>query len=203
MNMTAVNMTAANTAAATRARPADRPRKLRRLLVLCLALLPLACASLEDTQPPTIHLSNVRIGTAGLFAQELFLDVRIGNPNDVDLPLAGLTFTLDINGREFATGLSNETVTVPRLGYATVSVAGTTDTLSVIRQLMTIGESDRVAFRLHGLAYVGHAGISRRVPYERIGELSLVPSGRGPGAPGVPGLPGAQNGVRTFAPVAR
>ena len=168
---------------------------MKRYIAFAIVLLLAGCASVDDARPPSIQLSNLRLGTGGLLNQELLIEIRIGNPNDFELPLTGLTFQLDVNGLPFADGLSNAAVTVPRLGYATVPVTGNTNIVSVFRQLMFLGKSDRVTYRLHGNAYVGRLGINQTLPYERKGELSLLPApgGAGPG-------PG---GVRTLAPVDR
>ena len=176
---------------------------MKRFISLAVVILLAACASVDDAKPPSIQLSNLRLGTGGLLNQELLIEIRIGNPNDFELPLTGLTFQLDVNGQPFAEGLSNAAVTVPRLGYATVPVTGSTNIISVFRQLMFLGKSDRITYRLHGEAYVGRLGINQSVPYERKGELSLLPDST-PAVPGGrrPNRPG-DNGVRTLAPVDR
>ena len=173
---------------------------MKRYIAFAIVLLLAGCASVDDARPPSIQLSNLRLGTGGLLNQELLIEIRIGHPNDFELPLTGLTFQLDVNGLPFADGLSNAAVTVPRLGYATVPVTGNTNIVSVFRQLMFLGKSDRVTYRLHGNAYVGRLGINQTLPYERKGELSLLPDGSRP-APGGAG-PGP-GGVRTLAPVDR
>ena len=146
---------------------------MKRLILLAFTCLLTACASVGDVTPPTIQLANMRLVSAGLLSQELMLQIRIGNPNDFDIPLNGLSFTLDVNGESFADGLSNETVTVPRLGYATMSVSGSTSTLNLFRQLMALGTSDRIAYRLHGQAYVAGVAGSTPYPFDRRGELTL------------------------------
>jgi LEA14-like dessication related protein len=173
---------------------------MKRFFAVTLVLLVAGCASVDDAKPPSIQLSNLRLGAGGVLNQELLIELRIGNPNDFELPLTGLTFQLDVNGQPFANGLSNATVTVPRLGYATVPVTGNTNILSVFRQLMFLGKSDRITYRLHGDAYVGRLGINQSVPYERKGELSLLPNG---GTPSPGGSPPVDDGVRTLAPVDR
>tara|TARA_R110002072_G_scaffold58955_2_gene149880 strand:- start:4124 stop:4660 length:537 start_codon:yes stop_codon:yes gene_type:complete len=176
---------------------------VKRFLVLGLFLALFGCATVEEAKPPSIQLSNLRLGNGGLLNQELLIEIRIGNPNDFDLPLTGLTFELEVNGQPFADGLSNATVTVPRLGYATVPVNGNTNILSIFRQLMFLGKSDRITYRLHGTAYVGRLGLNQSVPYERKGELSLQDA-----LPGIPDQPGGRSqpkrgggGMRTLAPV--
>ena len=137
---------------------------MKRILVLGFFFLLIGCASVEDAKPPSIQLSNLRLGNGGLLNQELLIEIRIGNPNNFELPLTGLTFKLEVNGQPFADGLSNATVTVPRLGYATVPVTGNTNILSIFRQLMFLGNTDKITYRLHGTAYVGRLGINQSVP---------------------------------------
>jgi LEA14-like dessication related protein len=172
---------------------------MKRFLVLGFFFLLIGCATVDDAKPPSIQLSNIQLGNGGLLLnQELLIEIRIGNPNDFELPLTGLTFELEVNGQPFADGLSNTSVTVPRLGYATVPVAGNTNILSIFRQLMFLGKSDTITYRLHGTAYVGRLGINRSVPYERKGKLSLQDAL--PRQPGQPASPGG-GGMRTLAPV--
>ena len=166
---------------------------VKRFFALAVCFFLTGCAAVNDAKPPSIRLSNLQIGTAGLLSQELLLDIRIGNPNNFSLPLNGLTFQLDVNGRPFAEGLSNEAIEVPRLGYASVSATGTADTLSILRQLLSISTSDRITYRLHGTAYLGGVGHNRAVPYDRRGEISLLPESGSD----------AKYGLRTFVPMIR
>ncbi|NQV19987.1 MAG: LEA type 2 family protein [Rhodospirillales bacterium] len=148
-----------------------------KLLMLPLVFLLGACAtSTQDAAPPTIQLTNLRLGALGLLSQEFLLDIRVGNPNDFALPMDGLTFRLEVNGKYLAEGFSDQRVDVPRLGYATVAVTGTTDTLSVVRQLLSLGQSDTLDYSLSGIAYFGRLGVRRSVPYTRTGSISLSPA---------------------------
>lgn len=166
---------------------------MKRLLVVLALLVPLGCATPEDAKPPTIDLVNLSLVSTGLLSQELRLDIKIGNPNDFAIPLSGLSFNLDVNGQPFADGLSNQSVTVPRLSYATVPVTGNTNTLSLLRQLMTLGNSDRIDYRLSGTAYIKQFGQSDSVPFERKGSLSLLPTSSSGQS--------RQPGIKLFAPI--
>lgn len=167
----------------------------RLYLFLLVLLAPLGCATPERVEPPSIDIANLQLASTGLFSQEFVMDLRIGNPNDFAIPLRGLSFKLDVNGLPFAEGLSNNAVTVPRLAYANMEVTGTTNTLSLMRQLMSVGNNDRIDYRLYGTAHVGHVGGNDAVPFERKGSLSLVPppQGRGQGP----------SSIRMFAPSPR
>jgi len=160
---------------------------LYRFLALFLVAAVTACTMVEDAKPPTIELTNIRMGQPGLLSQQFVMDLRVGNPNDFALPLEGMTFRLDINDQQFAEGFSNETVTVPRLAYATVSVTATASLLGIVRQFMALEGRDTLSYRITGDAYVA-GGLGRRtVPYVREGELSLAPPARTPrqAAPGM------------------
>lgn len=150
--------------------------RLKLLMLPLIFLLGSCTTSTQDAAPPTIQLTNLRLGALGLLSQELLLDIRVGNPNDFTLPLDGLTFRLDVNGKFLAEGFSDQRVDVPRLGYASVAVTGTTDTLSVVSQLLSLGQSDTLDYKLSGIAYVGRLGVRRSVPYTRAGSLSLLPA---------------------------
>ena len=165
----------------------------RAWIILFVLLAPLGCATPENAQPPSINLTNLQLGTPGLLSQELKLDIKIGNPNDFDIPLTGLSFNLEVNGQPFAEGLSNESVTVPRLSYATTRITGNASTIGLIMQLMTFGQRDKIDYRLFGVAHVGRLGIKDTVPFERKGSLSLIPPplGRSQGPAG----------IRMFAPI--
>ena len=148
-----------------------------KTLVGLFALLALAtCAQISETRSPQVHVVDIRLLQSGLFEQRFQVELRIGNPNDFDLPLDGMTFELDLNGRRFAEGFTNQTVTVPRLGEARISVAATTTLFDMMEQALILGERSELSYRIEGVVYL--RGLSRRqVSYERGGRLRLLPEG--------------------------
>lgn len=162
-------------------------------LVLFVLMAPQGCATPDNVKPPSITLTNLQLGSTGLLSQELKLFIKIGNPNDFAIPFTGLSFNLEVNGRPFAEGLSNDSVTVPRLGYAAMLVTGNASTLTLIMQLMTVGQRDRIDYRLFGTAHVGQLGLTDTVPFERKGSLSLLPTPLGHSQ--------GPAGIRVFAPL--
>lgn len=144
-----------------------------------LALLVLAaCAQIGEMRSPQVHVVDIRLLQSGLLEQRFRVELRIGNPNDFDLPLDGLTFELDLNGRRFAEGFTNQAVTVPRLGEARVSVDASTTLIDMMAQALILGERAELSYRIEGVVYL--RGLARRqVPYERGGRLRLLPEGPG------------------------
>jgi len=169
---------------------------MRRLwLILFVLLASPSCATPDNVQPPSIDIAGFRLESAVLLSQEFALDIKLGNPNDLAIPLTGLAFKLGVNGRPFAEGLSNHSVTVPRIAYANTQVTGTTNTLSLLRQIVTVGIKDKIDYRLFGTARVGRLGQNYSVPYDKKSSLSLLPAALGNSQ--------ASAGIRMFAPSPR
>jgi LEA14-like dessication related protein len=153
-------------------------RFLHALMGLAALLALAACAQIGEMRSPQVHVVDIRLLQGGLLEQRFRVDLRIGNPNDFDLPLDGLTFELDLNGRHFAEGFTNQTVTVPRLGEARISVDASTTLIDMIEQALILGERSELSYRIEGVVYL--RGMARRqMPYERGGRMRLVPEGQG------------------------
>lgn len=145
------------------------------LLGLAALLLLGACARLGEVEPPQVRLADIRLLESGLFEQRFRVDLRLGNPNDFDLALGGLTFELELNDLPFARGLSNQAVTVPRLGEARVSVVASTTLIDMVQQMLILGERSDLSYRIEGVVYLRGAA-ARKLPYETAGRLRLLPA---------------------------
>jgi LEA14-like dessication related protein len=144
-------------------------------LIGLLALLALgACAQVGEAEPPQVRLTDLRLLPGGLLEQRFQVDLRLANPNDFDLALDGLTFELALNDRPFAEGVTNESVTIPRLGEATVRVVASTTLMDMVQQALTLGERDDLSYRIEGVVYL-RGGLRRKVPYARSGKMQLLP----------------------------
>lgn len=146
--------------------------RVARLIALPLLLLGAACTSTQPI-PPQVFISDLRLLDSSVFEQRFQIDLRIGNPNDFALPLDGLTFDLDVNGADFASGFSNQSVTVPRLGEAVLSVTASTTLVDLVQQMVLLAERGDLTYRVHGVAYLDSLA-RRRAPYESIGTFRLL-----------------------------
>jgi LEA14-like dessication related protein len=146
----------------------------RRFLSLAGAAALAGCATGDPLLPPQVRLADIAFQEAGLLEQRFQVDLRLGNPNDTALAIDGLTFKLEVNGVALAEGLSDHSVTIPRLDEAKVPVTTTTTVFDVVRQILALQNREAVAYRITGLVYLD--GFARRsVPYEMSGVLQLRP----------------------------
>ena len=144
------------------------------LVLIVLGLLLGGCASLSGISPPRVNVSNVTPQDMTLFEQKFLVQLRVQNPNDMDLEVKGMTFDLDLNGKSFATGLSNKAVTIPRFGSNVVDVEVISGLAGFLRQLksFTGGAPPKFTYRLRGKLYL-EKPVSTTLPFDEQGELDL------------------------------
>lgn len=139
------------------------------LMVVAVALS--GCVTQQVVEQPRIALQNVRILKAEGLLQYLQVDLLVSNPNDFDIPLTGLDFSLAINGKDFASGLSNRRVTIPRLGDATVPVEVTVSLLSLFQVLQAARGARSLDYSIAGKIHLDTM-VLRTVPFDKTGSLT-------------------------------
>ncbi|MEM7170790.1 MAG: LEA type 2 family protein [Pseudomonadota bacterium] len=131
-----------------------------------------SCQLPTDFETPDFRIINVQLLPGGLFEQRLLLSLRIINPNDFALDIDGANMNLQLNGQAFGRGVSDQRVTVPRLGEGQMDFTVSTGLLEVVQQVMTLAERDSLDYKITGTAFL--SGLSRRsVPYEIEGRFGL------------------------------
>lgn len=145
---------------------------MRRLLLCFLLLWLTGCASVpKHLSPPNISLADIEFGDFSLLEQKMVLTLRLQNPNNIDIPLDGLTTQLEVNGQTLAQGSSNARVTIPRLGETTLRLNVTSNLVGLIKQLRLLqtGQGKQLPYTLRGQAFIPQR--SAPVPFEHQGEL--------------------------------
>ena len=82
---------------------------------------------------------------------------------------------LELNDRPFARGLSNQAVTVPRLGEARLRVVASTTLIDLVQQVLILGARSDLSYRIEGVVYLRGAA-RRKLPYETSGRMRLLPA---------------------------
>src|SRR5690242_7885742 len=89
---------------------------MRTIAISFMALGLSACSSYLHLQTPDLSIVNVELLKSDFLSQQARVRMRVQNPNDRVLPIKGLTCTVEVNGEEFAHGVSAASFTVPALG---------------------------------------------------------------------------------------
>ena len=159
----------------------------RRFLSLVLAALPLAgCATLPSRDPPQITVAGVEPLQGEGLELRLLVKLRVQNPNDAPIDYDGVFVKLDVQGKAFASGVSDARGSVPRFGEAVVEVPVTVSAFRMARQVVgAIGAMergagvDKIRYDLRGK--LSGAGFSS-VRFGSQGEVALPGAGAGAGS---------------------
>ena len=144
-------------------------------------LLLTACASLSglaSLQKPGVTLVNLQMAESTWLEQRFAVDLRVSNPNNVELPISGLNYDLALNGNKLATGGSNEDLTIPALGERVIRLTVSTSTLDWIKQLRDYrrlaerGEKLDLNYALTGKLFLRDS-IVNSLPFARSGVVEL------------------------------
>ncbi len=129
----------------------------KRIAALLSALVLWSCAPAADLQTPAVMLSDIRpSGRMTVFEQRYDIALRIQNPNQMDLPLDGLNYSVALNGQEFARGVSHDHETIPALGESVVHVMVSSNAMDWIRQIAEIQAHPDMnpSYKISGTLYV-------------------------------------------------
>jgi len=132
-----------------------------------------ACSPLPDkVTPPTVALVSLRPVELGLFEQRFQLGLRVENPNAVDIPIAGLRYTLHLNGVELAHGTTQETLVLPAHGEKRFTVPLNASLAQLWQQFKAL-QQGHLAYRLVGdLSIQNH---SKTLPFDYSGQIDFKP----------------------------
>jgi LEA14-like dessication related protein len=145
-----------------------RPAVLMALLAIALT----GCAGLGLGQPLKVSLAGVEpLEGAGMEARFL-ARIRVQNPNEAPITYDGVAVEVDLNGRSFASGVSDARGEVARFGESLVELPVTVPGSTILRQVFgfIMGDRGKVTYRVRGFFNTGTFG---RVPFDSTGEIDL------------------------------
>lgn len=139
-----------------------------------VALVSCGCALAPKLTAPTLTIVGVRLEASDLLAQHLKVRVHVRNPNNRRLPVKGIEYTLDVDGRPFATGDSAASFVVPALGEVEFDMNVTTNVAGTLVRLLSRapGASGSVPYRLSGKISLSE-GWLQSIPFEQHGTFTL------------------------------
>ncbi|MGH8800560.1 MAG: LEA type 2 family protein [Casimicrobiaceae bacterium] len=141
-------------------------------LALAVAVLAVAACALVPPriEPPVIALAEVGIERLDADAIRVKLVLELANPNDAEVTLDALAFTLALAGRQVVDARMLDRRTLPARGRARIDVVASASFEAWRRALDAAVRRGAVAYEIAGTATVD----GRRLPFARRGEKSLV-----------------------------
>jgi LEA14-like dessication related protein len=109
----------------------------RNALLVLLAfgvLLFGGCASLQGREPVQVIIAGVEPLQGEGLELRMLVKLRIQNPNDLPLDFNGVAVQMDVQGKLFATGVSDAAGSVPRFGETIINVPVSISVLRIAHQ---------------------------------------------------------------------
>lgn len=148
-------------------------------LLVAIALVS-GCAITGDlANAPRVSLADLRLAEVGLLEQRYVAWLRIQNPNDTDLNVRGMEYTIYLNGRKFADGVSDRDFSVPGYGEEIVEVNLTSTALRVLDQFRSLSEGESQVLRYRIAGSLSLEGLRRSVAFSHQDEIDLSPGAGG------------------------
>lgn len=152
-------------------------RSLRMLFVAACTVLLAACSTLgSNLQAPKLEMLSVQMLSTDMFAQRFKVRVKVINPNELELPVRGLEYTILMMGDSFAEGLSTESFVLPALGEAEFDMLVTTNFVSSFGRLLSRvqgGKLENIDYEITGKIMV-EKGMVRKVPFNHRGTVDFA-----------------------------
>lgn len=147
------------------------PRNNSAAPFLAVAVLLAACATTPKLEPPKVSIVGLKVVSAEVWVQHLKVRLQLHNPNDRDLPVTALEYTVEIAGQGIASGSYAESFVVPAHGDAELDTNLTANLASALLRLLTHVPSTLVPYRLAGKITLAE-GLGR-IPFDE--HASFIP----------------------------
>ncbi|MGF6793253.1 LEA type 2 family protein [Paraburkholderia sp. 35.1] len=137
------------------------------------------CAGLFGADPLRVNVAGIEPIAGQGMEMRFNVKLRVQNPNDSAVSFNGVSLDLELNGKPFATGVSDQSGTVPRFGETIVTVPLTVPAFAAVRQAFALAgaaQSGQVPYVLRGKLAGGVTGTTR---FTDQGTLSLPSSDTG------------------------
>ena len=151
-------------------------RRLALMAVVCLSLLSLVgggCAALPKYEAPKLSVVSLKMQGGDFFSQRVLVRMRVFNPNTRELPIEGLTYSIEVNDAELGNGATAAPFTVPAMGEAEFDMQITANLAGALAKLLSRrNSSEALDYRLRGSVNLS-SGFLRRIPFDERGSVKL------------------------------
>jgi LEA14-like dessication related protein len=145
---------------------------MRSLLAVWLSLTLVACASLTgDLDPPTVTVENVESLSNSGSTPRFLITLRIANPNKQALDIVGVSYSMELLGKELINGVTNDVPRIEPYGEEVVKLEAGIRLFELLRLLASLGreQADELDYRFE--AKIDFEGF---LPTQRVEEAGVI-----------------------------
>ena len=111
------------------------------------------CATLQGRDPLQVTVAGIEPLQGQGMELRLLVKLRIQNPNDEPVDYNGVALQMDVQGKTFATGVSDASGSIPRFSEAVIEVPVTASAFRMLGQavgLMTGDGTGKIDYEMKG-----------------------------------------------------
>ncbi|MCW8929961.1 MAG: LEA type 2 family protein [Gammaproteobacteria bacterium] len=148
-----------------------------KIILSCVFVALLSgCAGLE-TKPAQfkVNISTMKMLESSLMEQRYQVSLRIMNRSKETLNVDGISFDIELNDKDFASGVSNGKFKLEPLSETVVDVTVTSTIFGLIRQVHSFKEleSKPLKYELSGSVYTSNSMFG--IPFTEQGDINFTP----------------------------
>lgn len=129
-------------------------RRLIAFIALAVALVGSeGCATLQGRDPLQVTVAGIEPLQGQGLELRMLVKLRVQNPNDAPVDYNGVALEMDVQGKTFATGVSDAGGSVPRFGETIIAVPVTVSALRMAGQavdMMKRGGKGPITYEMTG-----------------------------------------------------
>lgn len=145
-------------------------------VLISLTLLINGCAGLQaDFKEPTVNVTSFRVLPSEGMAPRFEIGLHVINPNRMALDLAGLSYTVSLEGHQILSGVANDLPAIDAYGEGDVTLLATADLFNSISLFADLVRQPRDNFSYELEAILDLGGIYPNVNVDKKGQISLAP----------------------------
>lgn len=152
---------------------------MQRIFIWIVMINLMGCAGMgyrEDSLKVTI--ASIQLLESTLMEQRYLVKLRLQNRSQRTLSINGMSFDVALNGKDFASGVSNQELSVDAFDEAILEVKVSSTLFGIIRQIHSLQnlEQDAFAYEISGRVTAGNGFYS--LPFKEAGviDLNLTPA---------------------------
>lgn len=148
------------------------------ILILWIVLLS-GCASLQaDFKEPAVSVTSFRALPSEGMAPRFEIGLHVTNPNRTILDLAGLSYTVSLEGRQILNGVANELPVIAAYGEGDITLLATADLFNSFSLIADLLRQPRETFAYEINVDLDLGGIYPNINVVKKGQISLAPARR-------------------------
>lgn len=147
---------------------------IQSVAVMFWLLMLSACATLtSDVDPPKVTMESFRSIASESGTPRFEIKLRVTNPNKQPLDVAGIGYSVEIQGKELVSGVTNDVPLVEAYSEEMVTLEASLQLFQLLRLVTSLAtvESDALAYRFS--AKIDFKGFTPTQRIEETGTISL------------------------------